>query len=206
MSWDIGKTPRPPYPGAKNTWGFMTLLIAGLCLFIGIHLVPCLPALRAGIAARIGERSYKVLFSVGSLAGLALIVLGYRAAPVEQIFTPSETARAFLPAGMAVAFVLLANSQAPGHVRRLVRHPMLAGVLIWSGLHFLANGDLASNILFGAIALWAVIDMLSAIQRGKVLGTGAATIQADAIATIVGLIAYGLVLYFHATLFGVAAY
>lgn len=183
----------------------MTLLLIGLCLFIGIHLVPCLPALRAGIAGRIGERSYKVLFSVASAVGLVLMVLGYRAAPVEPIFEPSGTARSLLPVAMALAFVLVANSQAPGHVRRVVRHPMLAGVLIWAVLHFLANGDLASNILFGALALWAVIDILSAIQRGKVLGNGRATILADLIATAAGLIAFALVLHFHASLFGVAA-
>lgn len=184
--------------------GSMTLLIIGLCLFVGIHVVPAVPALRTDLAARLGERNYKVLFSVVSAVGLVAMILGYREAPSDQIFTPSDTARSVLPVAMAVAFVLMVASHLPSHIRRLLRHPMLTGVLIWAGLHFLANGDLASNILFGVLALWAVFAVISAERRGKRPGPARPGLRADAIAVVVGLTAFALVLYFHADLFGVA--
>lgn len=182
----------------------MALLIGGLVLFIGVHLIPSFGGLRHALTARLGDKGYKALFSLISIAGLVLTGLGYGQAPREQIFQPSETARTFLPAAMAVAFVLVAVANIPGRIRRLIRHPMLAGILIWSGLHLLANGDLASNVMFGAFALWSVFAILSAERRGKRLGSGEGSLKVDLAGAIAGLLAYALVFRFHADLFGVS--
>jgi uncharacterized membrane protein len=182
----------------------VALLIGGLILFIGIHVVPAF-GLRGILAARLGERGYKLLFSVVSVAGLILTGIGYGQAPYEQIFEPSQTARTFLPFAMGIAFVLVAVANVPGRVRQLLRHPMLVGVLLWAALHLLANGDLASNIMFGAFALWAVFAILSAEQRGKRLGSGAGSLKADLGGAVAGLLLFALVFRFHADLFGVPA-
>ena len=182
----------------------MALLIVGLILFIGIHVVPSFAAVRGGLAAKLGESGYKILFSVVSAAGLILTGIGYGQAPQTQIFEPSQTARTFLPVAMAIAFVLVAIGNLPGRVRHLVQHPMLAGVLIWSALHLLANGDLASNIMFGAFALWSVFAILSAMQRGKRIGGGPGSLKADLAGAVLGLIVFWVVFHFHADLFGVA--
>jgi uncharacterized membrane protein len=105
---------------------------------------------------------------------------------------------------MAVAFILVAVANVPGRIRRLTHHPMLIGVLIWATLHLLANGDLASNILFGAFALWAVFAILSAERRGKRLGSGPGTLKADLIGAVIGLVVFAIVFYFHGDLFGVS--
>src|SRR5262245_33830515 len=107
--------------------GSVTLLVVGLILFIGIRVVPAFPPARAGLAGGLGENGYKILFSVVSLAGLVLACIGYGQAPQTQVFEPSQTARAFLPAAMAIAFVLVALGNLPGRIRHLVQHPMLAG-------------------------------------------------------------------------------
>lgn len=184
----------------------MGLLIGGLVLFIGIHVLPTFGGLRAALVARLGEGGYKALFSLVALAGLILLIIGYGRAPQEQIFVPSETARIFLPAAMALAFVLVAVGNVPGRIRRVMRHPMLTGVLIWAGFHLLANGDLASNILFGTFALWAVFAMLSAAYRGKRPGAGAGSgpgsLKADLVGAVGGLAACAIVFHFHADLFG----
>ena len=185
----------------------MALLIGGLILFIGIHLVPTSARLRAALAARLGENGYKLLFSLVSAVGLVLAAIGYGQAPREQIFEPSQTARTLLPAAMAVAFILVVVANVPGRMRRLLRHPMLAGVLIWSVLHLLANGDLASNVLFGAFALWTVFAILSAEYRGKrpaVVDGKLGNPAFDLAGVAVGLLAFWLILHFHADLFGVA--
>ena len=68
----------------------MTLLVVGLVVFLGIHLVPALPALRKSLLAGMGERGYKGMFSAASLAGLVLIVFGYARAPAsDQLFRRS---------------------------------------------------------------------------------------------------------------------
>ena len=181
----------------------MALLIGGLVLFIGIHLVPSSGRLRAALAARLGENGYKILFSVVSAAGLILTGIGYGQAPRDQIFEPSQTARIFLPFAMAIAFVLVAVANVPGRIRRLLRHPMLTGVLIWAAMHFLANGDLASNIMFGAFALWTVFAILSAERRGKRQGSGPGSLKADLGGAVAGLLVFALAFRFHADLFGV---
>ena len=186
----------------------MTLLIGGLILFIGIHIVPSSARLRATLVARLSEKGYKILFSLMSAAGLILAAIGYGEAPREQIFEPSQTARALLPVAMALAFILVAVANVPGRVRHMLRHPMLAGVLIWSTLHLLANGDLASNVLFGAFALWAVFAILSAEHRGKrpaVTDGKRDNAAFDLVGAVVGLLAFWLILHFHAGLFGVTA-
>jgi len=182
----------------------VALLLVGLALFIGIHVVPSSTRLRAALAARLGENGYKILFSLLSAAGLVLAGIGYGQAPRDQIFEPSQTARTFLPAAMAVAFILVAVGNVPGRVRRTLRHPMLTGVLIWSALHLLANGDLASNVLFSAFALWSVFAILSAEYRGKRPAVASGKLVFDLGGAVVGLLAFWLVLHFHADLFGVA--
>jgi uncharacterized membrane protein len=184
----------------------VALLIGGLVLFIGIHVLPSSGRLRGALVARLGEKGYKILFSVVSAAGLVLTAIGYGQAPREQIFEPSQTALTFLPAAMAVAFVLVALANVPGRLRRLLRHPMLAGVLIWSALHLLANGDLASNLLFGAFALWAAFAILSAEQRGKrpAVDGKLGNPLFDLVGAVGGLLVFWLVLHFHTDLFGVS--
>jgi uncharacterized membrane protein len=182
----------------------MALLIAGLILFIGIHVLPSFGGSRNALVAGLGEGGYKILFSLIAAAGLVLTGIGYGQAPHEQIFVPSQTARIFLPAAMAVAFVLVAVANIPGRMRHVLRHPMLTGILIWAVFHLLANGDLASNILFGAFALWAVFAILSAEYRGKRLGSGQGSLKVDLAGAMVGLLGYALVFYFHESLFGVS--
>jgi uncharacterized membrane protein len=183
----------------------VALLLGGLILFIGMHVLPSFVGLRGALASRLGESGYKILFSVVSVAGLILTGIGYGQAPREQIFEPSQTARTLLPIAMAIAFVLVIVGNAPGRVRRLLRHPMLAGVLIWSALHLLANGDLASNVMFGAFALWAVFAILSAEYRDKRPSNGQGSLTADLAGTAVGLLAFWLLFRFHGDLFGVPA-
>jgi uncharacterized membrane protein len=45
---------------------------------------------------------------------------------------------------------------------------MLAGTILWAGVHLAANGDARSTVLFGAFLAWALVDLASAISRGAV--------------------------------------
>ena len=182
----------------------MAILVLGLALFLGIHLLPVLPALRTRLLARLGEGPYKGLFSIVSAAGLTLIIGGWwmRPPPV-QVFAPFPEARAAAPILVSIAFVLFAAANMRTHLRARLRHPMLIGLALWSGTHLLANGDLASTILFGSFLAYSIVDLASAVHRGARKPFEPSWVH-DAIAIASGAILAGLTIRYHAQLFGVA--
>lgn len=183
----------------------MTLLIIGLVLFLGIHLLPVVPPLRDACAARLGANPYKGAFTILSLAGLVLIVVGYRAASRgEQLFAPIPAAIAIAPYAMMVSFVLLAAANMRTHIRKTLKHPMLLGVILWSAVHLCANGDLRGTVLFGAFLAWALVDLASVVSRNAVEEFEPAARQ-DVIAIVAGVVLALLVMTFHLMLFGVRA-
>jgi uncharacterized membrane protein len=182
----------------------MALLISGLVLFLGIHLLPTFPRARAGLVARWGDQRYKGFFSLLSALGLALIVAGYAyAGDRARVFDAVPAARAIAPFAMTVSFVLLAAANMRGHLRAFLRHPMLLGVLIWSAVHLLANGDRAGTVLFGAFFAYAIVDLASAIGR-RAVKPFQPVVRHDVIAVVAGVAAALAVMTFHRTLFGVA--
>jgi len=183
----------------------MRLLIAGLVLFLGIHLVPAIPSLRAAAAERWGERRYKGLFSLASAVGLVLIVIGFAFAnPNPRVFAPFPAARAIAPYAMTLSFILFASANMRGHLRHVVRHPMLLGLAIWATVHLLANGDLRGTILFGAFLAFAAIDLVSAVGRDAVK-TFVPEQKFDAMAIVGGTGVALVVMLLHRFLFGVPA-
>jgi len=191
----------------------MLLLLAGLGLFILIHLVPTSPDLRQSLHDRLGEGMYKAVFSIASFAGLALIVLGYHKLQVM----PGKNPRLWDAEGMVwtrhtafalmlPAFILLAAAYIPSRIRTAAKHPMLAAVKIWALAHLIANGDLGSLVLFGSLLAWAVYDRLSVKKRNAMgpLGRKTGGLGGDFAAVLVGLVLYGAMLKWgHALLIGV---
>lgn len=182
----------------------MTVLILGLVLFLGIHLLPVATPVRNKLFSALGEHKYKGMFSVLSAIGLVLIVVGYARAPSEpRLFAPSATAVMVAPVAMVVSFILLAAANMKTHIRHVVRHPMLVGVGIWAAIHLFANGEAKATVLFGAFLAYAVIDLISAVSRHAVKSFVPAARQ-DVIAVVAGTALALLVMAFHRTLFGVA--
>jgi uncharacterized membrane protein len=181
----------------------MATLIIGLVLFLGVHLLPMRPAFRTDLIARLGERRYKGFFSLVSLAGFALIIIGYAMAPRgAQLFPPKAWAIAIAPYAMPVAFALFAAANMRGHLRHALQHPMLIGLLIWATVHVLANGDLRGTVLFGTFVVYAVIDLLSAIQRRAVKAIEPIG-RYDVIAVVAGIAVALVFMTLHRVLFGV---
>ncbi len=182
----------------------MLILVLGLVLFLGIHVVPMLPALRTRLVASRGEQGYKGLFSIVSGVGLVLIVAGYAYAPRgEQLFAPSMAAREAAPIAVTIAFILLAAANMPTHLRAILRHPMLLGLGLWAAIHLLANGHAKATLLFGAFLVYAVLDLGSAVARHAVKPI-APRLKYDVIAVGGGVALALLVMAFHRVLFGVA--
>jgi uncharacterized membrane protein len=166
-----------PESGAENRCGQverkggnmgLLILIAGLALFLGVHTLTTLRGPRAKVIARLGEGGYKILYTLVSFAGLALIAWGfsvYRATGWINVWYPPVALRHLVLALMLPAVILVVASYIRGRIYTTVKHPMLAGVKLWALLHLLANGDLGSIILFGSILAWAVYDRISLKRR-----------------------------------------
>lgn len=183
----------------------MTLLLIGLVVFFAVHLLPTAPALRAGLLARLGDKGYRTVFSLVSLLGLALVVVGYgQRGEQAYLFAPVPWAYAMAPHIVPLAFVLFAAANMRGYIRHWLRHPMLLGVLLWAGVHLLANGELAATVLFGSFLVYALFDLASAVLRGAVK-TFEPRLRYDLMALVGGLVLAGLVMYGHRWLFGVPA-
>jgi uncharacterized membrane protein len=182
----------------------MLMLVAGLIVFLGVHLLPALQGVRVALVRRYGELRYKGIFSLASLAGLALIIAGYAtAAPGARLFEPSQAAIATAPYAITLSLILFAAANMRGHIRRIVKHPMLLGLAIWATVHLLANGDTRGTILFASFLGYAAVDFVSAVRR-HATKLFAPTARHDAIAVGTGIIAAFAVMALHRPVFGVA--
>jgi uncharacterized membrane protein len=169
-----------------------------------MHLLPMFGRSRQRLRRSLGEKGYRISFSVISLIGLVLIVWGFARAPFEPVYAPFPWARPLAIVVLPFAFILLAAANMPTHIRSALRHPMLIGVLLWAIVHLLNNGDLRSILLFGSFAAWAAVDMVSEIRRGRTLiGNKPPRWSMDLAAAAGGLVVSGLLARFHDTLFGV---
>jgi uncharacterized membrane protein len=190
----------------------LTIMIAGLVLFLGMHLITTRRDFRARLIASSSEGTYKIGFSLISAAGLALIVWGfatYRATGWIDVWSPPRVMKHITEALMLPAVILVVASYIRGRIYATLKHPMLAGVKLWAFAHLLANGDLGSIILFGSVLAWAVIDRISLKHRAD---AGAPPIPVDGvrndvIAVVVGIVAFlALGALFHPYVIGVPVF
>lgn len=188
----------------------MTTLILGLILFLGAHSARIVaePARQRFIAQR-GELAWKGLYSVLSIAGFALICIGYgqaRLAPVP-LWTPWVGGRHLAALLTLFAFVLLAAAYVPGNaIKARLKHPMVLSVKVWAIAHLLANHTLADVVLFGSLLLWAVLDFRAARRRAAPV-SAPATALGTGLTVVVGLAAWaGFALWAHAAWIGVAPF
>lgn len=152
----------------------MTILLAGLVLFLASHSVRIFAeGWRGARIAAMGEGKWKLVYSLVSIVGFALIVYGYgqaRAAPTV-LYTPPVWTRHVAALLTLPAFVLIAAAYVKGtRIKARVGHPMVAGVKLWAFAHLIANGTLADVVLFGAFLVWAVLDFIAARRRDRVAG------------------------------------
>lgn len=190
----------------------LAILIFGLAVFIAPHVFVAQRAARSAAIARMGEATYKIAFSLLSLVGILLIAWGfarYRATGWIDVWYPPAWTRHAAVALLLPAFICVVAAYIPGNIKRVLKHPMLVGVKLWAFAHLLANGDLGSIVLFGAILGWAVYDRISLKRRSD---PGAPPIPVggwknDVIAVIVGTFVYlALGFTFHPLVIGVPAF
>lgn len=144
----------------------MILLLLGLALWWVSHLFPLVARpKRNELAARMGEGPYKGVFALVSLGAVALMVIGYQRSDFEYLYDPPEWGVHLNNLLMLIAVALMGAGSSKSRVKRMIRHPMLTGVIVWAVAHLLVNGDLSSILLFGGLAAWAVAAMFATNAR-----------------------------------------
>lgn len=134
----------------------MFYLILGLALWIAGHFFKrLLPGLRESMG-----NAGKGVSGMLVLGGLVLMVIGFRRADLTVVYDLGGWARHVNNLLMYFAVVLFGMGSSKGRMRAWLRHPMLAGVIVFAVAHLLVNGDLASIILFGGLLAWAVAEIV----------------------------------------------
>jgi uncharacterized membrane protein len=187
------------------------VLILGLVVFLGDHIFVTRRDARAAAIARLGIKTYRAIFALAAIVGLALIVWGYgqyRAHELIQVWSPPAFMRHITVGLMLLAVILFTAAFIPSHIKAKAKHPMLAGVKTWALAHLLSNGDLGSILLFGSFLAWGVYARGAAKRRGDVGTTVApAGWTNDIIALLVGIVIYlALGFAFHPIFIGVPVF
>lgn len=136
----------------------MNYLIFGLFIFLVSHL-----SLRTqfvqNLKTKIGAMPFKGLFSLISLAGFILLIIGYGQyrAIAPDLYIAPKWGKHVNYLFTLIAMILFVASYLRGKIADITKHPQLNGVKFWAFGHLLANGDMASVILFGSFLIWAII-------------------------------------------------
>jgi len=160
----------------------MTNFLLAIFVFLLAHVVPPAPPVRSRLIALFGRRTYLFAYSFLSTVLLGWIIVAARHAPMVFVWYPAPW-QALVPlVAMPIAFFLVAGGLAADNpasvtlrsrngrqsaIVAITRHPVLWGFLIWALAHIPPNGDVVSLILFGAMALLALVGMVVLDRRAR---------------------------------------
>ena len=169
----------------------LSALFLAMLGFTGGHFLLSHPPVRSRIVSKLGEGAFLGGYSLLMAVFLVLAVYGYRSAAVVALWDLGPGARhvplVVMPFALALAIIGLtsrnptavggqlgadAGSSGKGIVT-ITRHPFLWGAGLWALAHLAPNGDAASLVLFGGIAILAfggmkAIDHKRALKSGSV--------------------------------------
>jgi len=165
----------------------MLSLLLAAAAFAGIHLGVSGTRVRDAMVARVGPNAYMIGFSVASVVALVWLIRAYKAAPYLPTWGQPDAFKPLAIALMLPAFLLVViglttpnptavaqesfAAKDPQGIVCITRHPFLMGVALWSLIHMVANGDLASLLFFGAFAVVAIAGPASIdAKRRRALG------------------------------------
>ena len=154
------------------TGSLVELLLAAVA-FAGSHVLLSSAPVRGPLARALGEWPFVGLYSAISLGLFVWLVGAYGDAPLVELWAAPTVVRYVALGVMVVASVLVAcglsltsptgvslkpaAAGAPlAGIFKVTRHPVLWGIGLWAVVHVMANGDLASLILFGSLGVLAL--------------------------------------------------
>jgi uncharacterized membrane protein len=174
----------------------MAILLLGLVIFLGIHSTRIVADdWRSAQISRRGAQTWKLGYTVVSLAGFALLLWGFGLArhDAQVLWNPPVGLRHLAALLTLVAFVLLAATYVPRNsIKARLHHPMVIAVALWALAHLMVNRTLADLLLFGSFLIWAVASLLAARRRDRVAHTryAAGTMAGTLGTVVVGVVAW----------------
>ncbi|MBK5932613.1 putative membrane protein [Rhodovulum imhoffii] len=164
------------------SWAGFAVVFAAFFL---THSIPVHPPIRTRLTGIFGTRGFTLGYSALSLAMLAFLIRAAGQAPYVQLWPQMPWQRHAVHLGMLAVCLILALSVGrpnpfsfggsrndrfdparPGLIR-WSRHPILLALIIWAGMHLVANGDLAHVILFGLLGSFAMAGRLLIDRRKR---------------------------------------
>ncbi len=215
----------------------MTGLIIACLAFLIFHLGISSSPLRGSLIGMLGENGYLGLYSLLAAASLAAMI--YTWSGIEHsawLWQPSPVAWKVTKILMLFSIVLLvtgtltknpvavkmegALDEEPAGILKITRHPTQWAILLYAVAHLISNGDEASVVLFGTLALLSGIGMFAIDRRKQASGdarwnrffettslvpfaallAGRTTLRLSEInwyAVALGVILYGCIYWFH---------
>jgi uncharacterized membrane protein len=228
-------------------YGWLFALIAAALIFVGSHLLLSMHPLRHHLVRLVGEGGFQALYSLAGVGSLGALIFAWSRAPTIPLWETGLVGEIICLVGMPFAFLLLvcglsATSPTaagkgalvradfvPQGILKVTRHPGLWGFALFGLVHLPPNGDLAALILFGSIALLALVGMAH-IDRRRQRHYGVAWQRYAARTSLIpfralvrrrervtmaeigwlklalALALYGVVLLLHARMFGSSAF
>lgn len=183
----------------------MTLLIAGLFLWSGAHLLPSMAVgMRAKLVGKLGLRPYKGCFALLIIVSIILMVLGWRGTVPVEVYTPPYWGRHVTYLLVLLTFILFVAARRKTNIKRLLRHPQLTGLVLWSIGHLLVNGDNRSLALFTWLGIWAILEMTFINRRtGTWIKPEPVPVTRDIMTVVIGAILYAVIFMLHPYITGI---
>ena len=148
----------------------MIIFIFGLILFLGVHSIGIFAVQwRNAQVSKLGNRKWKLLYSLFSIIGLMLMTIGYKqhSGPADiAIWSPPEWTWTFLVYSNVIPIILLVATYIPNTaIKAKLKEPMTIGVIIWASTHLVNVASLGGIILFTSFLLWAILDLITCRKR-----------------------------------------
>jgi uncharacterized membrane protein len=175
--------------------GTFNALIAATLFFVGGHFLLSSLFLRRPLVQRLGERNFRIVYSVLMLVAFAWMVKAYASAPYLVIWRPTEIlnwvpvlvmpfACLFLVAGLSTPGVTAVGGEklldddpqaATRGIYSITRHPTLWAFGLWALSHLAVRGDFSSICMMGGIAFLSFagmthIDLRREVELGAAWG------------------------------------
>lgn len=183
----------------------MAWLCIGVLIWMVVHFVPSLaPDFRQSLIRRFGDKTYKGLFALDILVAVVLIIYGWRSTAPEIVYLPPTWGHVAALLLMVVSVFLFGAARRPSMIKQYIRHPQLAGLVVWSVAHLLANGDQKSLVLFGGLGIWALLEMMFINRRDGVWEKPESPgIGKELLGVAITLAVFAALAYFHPYFTGV---
>jgi uncharacterized membrane protein len=179
----------------------MQILAACIFLFGIVHLNTAIPQWRDHAKQTFGK-AYGPAYGILSLLLLVACLWAFRNADVQPLYEPPAWGRHANFGLSLIGFILLGIFLFRGSWRNNLKYPMALGVGIWAFGHLLANGDIRTTLLFGGLAVFAILHAVLKSQSGSYVPSEVRKGH-NLLSVLGGVALYGLAVQLHMQIAGV---